>query len=210
MAKFNSRSLQVMDRILRFVGGSRPGREMDLASPIVRVFDVSREAEIGSGYGAGSGYAIVSRENTHAGAGDEYGPIDVFSVLTTMGVIPAEKAGDTWVWLLALTGETSSVSNLSNMRLAVSPPSSWPPSSYADQKYFPLQSFTDMLLFCSVAAGDVKVPWEVPTNPIPIFPLPLVYGSFFTIRTTASAACTATAHFLVWVGPIGVSPPGLR
>jgi len=86
MTRYRNKPLAVLDRIYNFIGGLRATSDMDLVSPIVRVHDLSREAELGtleiirrltSGR---SPYFAINISNTHgAGTTTEQTQIGVYA-----------------------------------------------------------------------------------------------------------------------------------
>lgn len=102
MTRFTSRRLAILENLFDFIGGQRGSQEVDLVSPVVRVVDVSRQAEL-----AATLIIELSHSLTTGGAGAAaFTTVDVDDFFTgTLGGIQdtlealGRKLENTDVWL---------------------------------------------------------------------------------------------------------------
>jgi len=110
VARFTLAPLRLLDGLYRFVGGLKGESTMDLTSPIVRVHDLSREAELGTYNGKESAaissanpFFTINVDNVHGGAGAVRLRIGVYANQDTGWALatwdPPEPLRET-VWIL--------------------------------------------------------------------------------------------------------------
>ena len=210
MADFNSRAILVLDRIYRFVGGKTLGRLFDTETPITPVHDVSREAEIGAGFGQSLGYWNWNRFRAAAGA-ETYRYADDIKTQLTWYSNP--DPANTWTWLLH-AGFNISAATLTRCSAVLWQPAfggvlpGTPGTPYWASLgvYFAndVGGCTDQAGTGGTFEGQTTTNIEAARQ----YPIPVFDGATLSLEVTVGGACSWNFSALMWTGPKGVLPPG--
>ena len=218
MGRFTRAPLRLLDRLYRFEGGVQTRSEVDLTSPITRVHDVAREAELGTLVDPSNGeisasypYFTINVDNVHAGADTQRQVIGVYSNQVTTWALatwdPPDPVLET-VWLLnAFVTGTNAITEAYVLNDTL--PKAGAGSGVAAQQ----------LLFHSTAlvanAGTNGRFAALPTagtgftHPVPISGK-VVSGTPLDFVSVSGAAFTCDFFLSCIRLPVGVLPPGMR
>ena len=126
MAKYSANPLRLLDKLYNFVGGERNRSELDLASPIVRVHDLSREAELGTYVGTEDGlvsqsfpFFTINVDNVHGGADTQIQQLGVYANQSPTWALATWQAPDPnleTIWILRAWA-TSSGSSMTECQI---------------------------------------------------------------------------------------------
>ena len=213
MARYNSRALQVLDRIYKFVGDKALGREMELSVPIQPVHDLSREAELGAGHGGTGGW--IAYAHSQQGIGQQESSVDVFAYIQPfLASVPLENID---VWLMDVFCTTENEAAFVNATAAVCFPITEANlagiTGSSELQYRLVGNWDDAMKVADKAGTNVDLVGVLKYNTFltPIgrgLPMRVFRGSFFTLLTNSGANDT-TLTWIMWVGPKGVPPPGV-
>ena len=216
MAKFNSGFLKVLDRIYRFTGDSRIGRNFETSVPIQPVRDLSREAELGAAYGPDNGVAAHLSTLSNLGAVTEYQARDPYADILAGGTfdsrLPAYDAPDiqerVGLWLLQVTLTCDTPGNLSSAAVSLAVPSRILLPQTTENWQFLLTGTAGVEGSIATALSGLNL--IIPTFYAITQPIFLPFGSRITLGVTSTANIDTSLTYWVWAGPRGVKPPGLR
>lgn len=210
MGKFQSRSLEVLDRLYDFVGGTRRMDTFDLAGSVQPVHDMSREAELGSRGVRQGGFIYIGDTLTNAtmGVTTIFTSRDIYASLDSVGVLQDFSSRLHRLWLMDVFGsvDDTGVTNFTEAGAAI---------KYQDPavRLQFLRHWDGVT--ASVASGEdhpmVQIEASLPFQRTR--PLYLPFGGTPTLlqaNAISSDDCTARVHWLLWAGPIGTTPPGMR
>lgn len=206
MAEFQRSPLRILDRIYNFVGGNTGTRAFNLEGAIQPVHDLSREAEVGSGYSQALGYFYTGVNEVHAGAATAYQDLDPFEQATFQG----RERSETGIWICG-AHMTASTAIATVGIVTVKLPTIT--GAFSGQ-IFPLFMFLPNSIntgsggnveYQITSAGRISYSGAVlQPHTLPLF---IPNGTTMEFRTTASAAGTIRLMALCWAGPLGVRPP---
>lgn len=205
MAGFFSQALQLIGDLYRPNGGARFPDQIDLASPISVVHDVSREIELGTVVTdpLTAGFFQVGQDNVHVGATTMVATVPVYTNLASTWGIPGER----WVWLM-YAWASGLTADMTSAQLSMSIPDIGASLALRDVM---LTEFSAPVEFHDVTTNAFEFALQPNTRnpgfmqrPVPIFP-----EASLGWRTVSSAATTMRLTTVCWVGPQGVYPPGL-
>lgn len=204
---FNAQPLRVLDTLYRFVGGQRGSRVVDLGAPILRVHDVSREAER-----AASFRFIVEISDTTAGTGTQlFGNRDDLNIINNAPLNAPGELGLTRenarVWLhdvkCAITN--ASKGNLAQATAWAYPPSDAPAATELYGRV--LGTWNTLFDVPAEAAGSYR--WLYDNTARYSFParLPLELGLFqYRMNDGGAGAASYSFRLDVEICPRGVEP----
>jgi len=212
--------LIVIGRIMRFLDGRTSLTKMELGLPAQPVYDISRQAALGSietSPGAG-GFFQVGQDNVHAAGGETVeGAMAVYS-----GLSPSwGTEGERWIWLMQIAGSVSSLGVMgagSSARLALAIPAL---GSALARRDMLLREWDGAVTVSTTLSATFPAALTSSTlamqNPGPTLPILIpspggaTGSTLLTWRTVATAANPGTIRLstLCWIGPTGVYPPGL-
>jgi len=200
--RFEARPLRYLDALYKMVGGLSGPNTFAVESAIQPVHDVSRIAQIGSGFSDQLGYFVAGVTDVHSGAGAIRASLDPYDQVDARGFPRA----DSGVWLISAFGTCSSSANFVTAGVAITYPTI--PDAFAGQQIL-THIFPDALLAVTttpVLIGDLA---RV-TEHNPVSPLFIPDGSTLDFLTQAvTGANTINLHALMWAGARGALPPGL-
>jgi len=217
VGRFTKNPLGVLDRIYDFVGGLQGEDSVDTVSPIIRVHDVSREAELGTYLGINRGtrsltYAMFSimDDQVHVGSGAINQTLGVYSNQNTdwaqSTFTPPDPANET-VWMLG--AYVNSISGLLTEGIFVAEMTPKAGSGSGRAPNAMLARWTDV----GIDMADGGQPGVGGTSRFP-FPIPvtnkLAAGTPLEWSTSVSGADTIDLVIPCIRLPVGVFPPGLR
>jgi len=201
-ARFEGRPLRFLDALYRVVGGLTGPKEFAVEAAIQPVHDVSRQAQIASGFSEELGYFVRGVTDVHVGAGAIRQSLDPWDQVDSRNFERA-TAG---VWLISAFGSCSSSANFVTAGLAITYPTI--PDAFAAEQIL-THIFPDALLAVTstpVLIGDLARVAE--HNPVS--PLFIPDGSMLDFLTQAvTGANTIRLNALLWAGARGALPPGL-
>lgn len=210
MASFRTRALQVLDRCFQFAAGSPTApTEFSIESPITPVYDVRRDHQLGvieTAKGAGGYYQVGTDLSGGAGAGNLDDVLDPYAV----DVPP--KWGDPanrWVWYVwrpnllidVLANFTSANQVITHAQVG---------AAFAPRDY-PIAYWTNVAITMNASlATFTEMVFNGDTAPF-LTPWPRLIPPGGTIRTRVVKANALNARWqgILWIGPIGVYPPGM-
>lgn len=217
MPLFKNRVLQSLDRIYKIVGKQAPN-SIETSPPITLVHDVSREAGLGAGLGNHYGYFWDDHEISAAMAGTEWDWETPGSRIES-GFIFEEappSLDSLWLWHIAcgISSDLAVGTQLTGVRVALT----WPPgeSGMDGRRLFPLLVAEGVTAFgdAGTLGGDANVAFNNGAAEDFFYyydrPVPMAIHSTYTIRTTWSGSGSQYFWHLNWIGPRGVTPPGMR
>ena len=215
-----SRVLQVFQRVYQTSGNRQVPSLVDIDTPVTPVHDLSREAELGSGYGRFNGFATLSTNVVHGpGVTDEFAAQTPYATLLEAATqISRRPRSQSWVWLMSCQVLAADPANLVGAWISAEMGPSLPE----------LSTETHFLVWASGNRTQLDLPVQLggfipsvnnaPTNfemqgVGPVNRLPILLpeeGSVIQLASQASAVATITFDCLYWLGPRGVTPPGVR
>ena len=217
MGHFTKAPLRLLDRLYRFVGGLRGRSEMDLQSPIVRVHDVSREAELGTIVDASDGsisanfpYFTIAHDNIHAGADTQRTVLGVYSNQTTTWALSTWDVPDPTletVWILAVfatgTNALTEAYVLNDMLPLAGAGSTAAPQTLLWHSSDLVDAAGTNGRFAALPTAGLQ-----PNLPVPITGK-VTGGTPLDLISVSSAALTFDFFLHCIRLPIGVAPPGM-
>lgn len=214
MSDFLARILGVVPRIYNFPSGDQGIQDMELGLPIQRVHDVSREAELGAGYGRNNGYVMLHQINPHVGASTERSWINPLSACVAAGIIPQDQLSTSWCWILGAAVNTTA-GNLSEATVglikdqAAPGIGSWGAVEYA----LPIVHVDEVLSMSDQASVGNLTAYVGSKNDAfgpPAPPHPMFEWDSLSFRSITTGANEVLFLLPLWVGPIGCTPAGFR
>ena len=221
MGQFQRSCLQVLDRIYRFTGAVKSSSVLDLQAPIQLVHDTSREAEL-EGYGIDRGLSVMATWGVnHAGASTERYVIDpYFAVAATYPIDPNIdlKPDEFDLWLLSFAVVSSAATQpATRFDFGYVINGDLPP--YSSQSvpavFFHGHAGASDVTYISnyAGTGNVYVLGEdltVVQPPKASLPFRFPHRGRVGIVSVSTGACDVFVNCLLWVGPRGCTPPGMR
>ena len=207
--KIEVRSLGILARLYRFAGGMPSGSSnIDMGAPIVRVHDVSRQAELGSRGLDSQGYMTLTHSLVHGAGNTQYASTDVYAAFN------ADLTKD-----FASTGESQD-------RL-------WLMNVYANILSGQAGTFdrcrTGLLYTTTVPTIQLIAGYNTVVDPLanggplplaltPSFTQPLRAdgpvlippGTLWQTISVSGGALTTRVSTLWWAGALGTTPPGMN
>jgi len=218
VARYTRNPLRLLDRLYDFVGGLRTENRMDVSSPIIRVHDLSREAELGTYTGINRGsesqnfpmFTIVE-DHVDVGAGEINSVLGVYSNQNTdwaqSTFIPPNPEDET-VWMLA-----AYVNSLNGLLTEAMLGSEQTPKAGSGAGRAP----NALIAHWTGVAGTSWADGTQPGSGVGArfaFPVPvtnkLVSGTPLEWSSAVSGADTVDLVIPCIRLPVGVFPPGLR
>lgn len=212
MARFTNRSLEVLNRIYRFVGTHGLDR-MNLEGDIQPVHDMSRESELGArdlfNAGVGGGYIATSAQNSNTGAETTFSSQNLYEAFdaASTGILDFDSTPplNHRLWLIATWGTTSTGGGFTTFDLGLRWDGTRDLGLWRGEGLFgPIVSGGDMIIEQQAAAQGVGYGSGA------MGPLFLPLGTLLRSRYVSSATSIAQGHVLLWAGVLGAPPPGLR
>jgi len=213
MARFNARPLRVLDAIYNFVGGLGNLSQFGLEGQIQPVHDCSREAELASGLGRFGGFYTIVAKHAHTATG---GITTTFNVYNPSGThtfqngLSADELANMWVWVGKVWGA-----------MVAGTPSSFdyawggvgtPPGMQGLESETGLTTPAMPLIYLdgitSGGAGENHLTSTVAPEVLPVL---VPKGGSLVLMSASNGGVTAITiemSALVWIGPVGVMPPG--
>lgn len=215
MTDFNARPLGVLERIYRFVGGLPDNiRSVELGLPIQRVHDVSREVELGSGFDRAEGWYLLRQRIVHSGATTERVTLNLYDFISPFEPFRADQYT---AWVMDVSFYHLLPGTISFISVALTLPDTYPGATAGPFAANP--SNTRLIFFGNktvqisndAAVGDSIAVIPDNTNPQHIlFPIHTTSGSILLFRETSTEAMEGYTTILLWVGALGVTPPGMQ
>lgn len=222
MAKFAQRPLALLERVYRFVGGQRGSSAVDLASPIVRVHDVSRMAELSAATNRGSavGFFAVRISHTHTGVSTTrtaWNPYELNALASAQWSPNPVDPSQEWVWLMAAGIGINDAADFDRAGLVIL--QNLPPALTVG-----VGGTDTPMAICNWGDGTGWAPspgtqqmGRVPAPLTTAFSLPQLIGAGgvnesgieFISASDNGGTCVTVLNATVWRGPKGVMPPGL-
>lgn len=196
--------LRVINRLYDFQGDS-PVSLFDQSSPIQRVHEVARQAELGSGVGRQDGYLVHVEQQAHVGVGTIYGELTFAEAAALQTEYPLAELG---VWLMAFSVTISDTADFDNATLGYIDRSTSAPmdlllARYTSQAVAIRSGGGVQAIAGASTLGNVVAPARLP----------------FPLLPNGSIACTSVAdnlgttqidfNLLLWMGARGSRPPGV-
>jgi len=211
--KIEVRSLGILARLYRFAGGMPSGSSnIDMGAPIVRVHDVSRQAELGSRGLDAQGYLTLTHSLVHSGAGTEYASTDVYAALNADLTKDFASTGDSQdrLWLMnvyanILSGQAGSFDRCRTGLLYTTPVETVQLMAGYLAKVDPLANGGPIPLAVGDGANDVGRQPLATDNPVLIPP-----GTLWQTVSVSGGAMTTRVSTLWWAGALGTTPPGMN
>ena len=211
MARIRKPVLKLLENLYGFIDGqSGAPTEVELGLGITPVHDLSRMAEFGASEGPRAGLWLMSAQNIHVGVGGIATDVD----FVTAGFWKESfkfDANQQWVWILGAYLMANDNTDFASAQILMRPGTianvgiaSGPAPAVANRL---IARFTSVPTDGSQSVG-------LATNASPD-PLPmLVFDPTADIRfesiSDTLGTVTVTHNLVIWVGPIGVMPPGYR
>jgi len=203
-----SQGLRHLWRIWRWRSSQTGPSEIELDLPIQTVADVQRVQELGSANGPFAGYWRVSVTQTHAIAG-EINETLVLGGAAGTGEYTL-RPGDDWAWYIEGFGSIDVTAALGSADIYLPAPSD---RFYGPTDANPADGPRLLIRFTgqtTIAAGpEFSLTPQLNYNSVIPRLIPFPAGVGLGFRSEASVASTIALEAIIWVGPIGVMPPGM-
>lgn len=217
MGVFASRALQAVNRVFRLVeGDDHVTSRLDTSAPLQLVHDVGPDAAYGAGITNQSGWHILQTRMTPAGAATTYAQTDPWAEAlnwTERSLLPLEENIEVW-WYDTFVFYQAASEGLTEFQETLYYPTTFPGVDNA--------GVTAQAMWVSIAGqelvdnpaaggdGKIIVPLKAGMMQLAPRPLRMPFGSEIQDRAVTTVAATIDISRLMWAGPRGVLPPGMR
>lgn len=207
MTQTLSRGLAILGRLYRPIGGQVALSQVDMGTPIQIVHDASREVELLS-YQTGrtdGGFFWITERDQHAGVGALGSQWNPWEYLVGEWSVPQERS----LWLMDAHVAYNVSGVLVSAALTIGAPlkgfNSYMPRGIVQFWDGPGYQATDPQTAAFSFFGSPQI-----SNPYPIQILGEAESGILATRSEVTAAADVIFSALMWVGPPGITPPGMR
>lgn len=223
MALIRKRVLGVLDRVYDLVGHKRTPSDLETEQPVQCVHDISRQGELGSGLGRGSGFVWYHRHEDTAGAQSYREATDLTAWIEASSLANEFDVEEHWIWYMGWAAGHTDVNgngdvDEASIGFTLPAGSRFRLDADTEVDLIPVWLADSTQPIVTDENGSVGRPSIfgaansfVSMGTMPSSPFPVPDGSKVTTYVKTNAAITYGYSFsvLLWIGARGVMPPGL-